>query len=390
MSETQHPGDLEEIAFTHAALARLAALIARRVSPEELFAAVIQEVRQRFSPTTARMIRYEFDGRATVVANEGTVGPHVRVGGEWKDFPAAGLTKTIWATGQPARVEDYRELPGGDPFVSEGLLNAVGVPIHVHGALWGLIAIGSASEPLPPDTEKRLTTFTGLTAIVVATAQCRAEVAASLGRIMAASDESRRRIERDLHDGAQQHLVSLAMRLAMLSECSTTSPQIRTDLQEASELLLSVMDELREIARGIYPAVLSQAGLEPALRTLARRSAVPAEVRVHVNSRLPASVEVAAYFVVAEMLTNAAKHAKASKVAIRATVVDQMLHLTVADDGIGGADPLNGSGLVGLRDRVEAVGGRLLIHSPAGGGTHVHCAIPIAMDPADAPGPVRL
>ena len=387
--ETQHPDDLQEIAFTHAAMTRLAALISQRVSPSELFTAVTREVRRRFKPTTVRMIRYESDGTATVMANEGTVGPHVCVGEQWRDFPAAGLTNTVWSTGRPARVDDYRDLPGGDPYVSEGLLSAVGVPIHVDGSLWGLIGIGSASEPFPPDTEKRLTTFTGLTAIAIATAQCRAEVTASRARIVTASDECRRRIERDLHDGAQQQLVNVAMRLAMLSECSATPDRMRADLQEASELLLSAMDELREIARGIYPAVLSQAGLGPALRTLARRSAVPAEVRVDVDSRLPTSVEVAAYYMVCEMLTNTAKHACASRVDIRATLEDETLHVSVADDGIGGADAPTGSGLVGLNDRVEALGGRLLIHSPAGGGTRAHCTIPIPRDPIDQAGSPR-
>jgi signal transduction histidine kinase len=383
MSEIQPRDDLREIAFTHAALTRLAELIAQRVSPAELFAAVTQEVQRRFVPTTARMIRYEPDGTATVVANEGTAGPHVSVGGPWRDYPDTGLTKTIQTTGRPARVDDYRELPGGDPYVAEGLLSAVGVPIHVHGTLWGLIAIGSASEPLAPDTEERLATFTGLTAIAVATAQCRAEVTASRARIVAASDESRRRIERDLHDGAQQQLVSLSMRLAMLAASPTASPRIRTDLHEVSELLLGVMDELRGIACGIFPAVLSQGGLAPALRTLARRSAVPAEIRVDIDSRLPTSIEAAAYYLVSEMLTNTAKHACASGVDVRASVVDQMLHVSVTDDGIGGADAAKGSGLVGIHDRVEAVGGQLRIHSPAGGGTHVHCEMPIATDPAE-------
>ncbi|MET0699605.1 MAG: GAF domain-containing sensor histidine kinase [Mycobacterium sp.] len=375
------PDGLQELAFTHAALTRLAALIAQGVSPAELFAAVTREVRRRFGPTTARMIRYEPDGTATVLANEGTAGPHVRIGEQWRHYPATGLTKTIWTTGRPARVDDYRDLPGGERYVAEGLLSAVGVPIFVHGTLWGLIAIGSSTAPLPLGTEERLTTFTRLTATAIATAQGRAEVAASRARIVAASDESRRRIERDLHDGAQQQLVTLAMRMAMLSDCATTSPEMRAELKQASKLLSSVMDELREIAQGIYPAVLSQAGLGPALRTLARRSAVPVEVQIGVTTRLPTSVEVAAYYMVSEMLTNAVKHANASTVNIRAVVANATLHVSVVDDGIGGADPTKGSGLLGLQDRVEALGGRLRIHSPTGGGTSVNCAIPLADNP---------
>ena len=260
--ETQHPDDLQEIAFTHAAMTRLAALISQRVSPAELFAAVTREVRRRFKPTTVRMIRYESDGTATVMANEGTVGPHVRVGEQWRDFPAAGLTTPSGPRGGPRGSTIIETCPGAIRTCRRA--SECGGSAHLRR--WD--PLGSDRDrvrirTLSPDTEKRLTTFTGLTAIAIATAQCRAEVTASRARIVTASDECRRRIERDLHDGAQQHLVNVAMRLAMLSECSATSDRMRADLQEASELLLSAMDELREIARGIYPAVLSQAGLGP-------------------------------------------------------------------------------------------------------------------------------
>jgi signal transduction histidine kinase len=322
------------------------------------------------------LIRFESDGTATILANEGTVGPHVRIGQKWRDFPEAGLIRTVRRTGLPARVDDYRDIPGGSRFVSEGLTSAVGAPIHVHGELWGLIAIGSGSGPLPLDAEERLAEFTGLTATAVATAHSRAEALASQARIVAAGDESRRRIERDLHDGAQQQLVNLAMRLSTLSASPTALPVMCAQLGAAAEDLMSVVGDLREIARGIHPAILSDAGLEPALSALARRSTVPTDVRVRVDSRLTPPVEVGAYYFVAETLTNAVKHGHPTEVVVDAALVDRALHISVTDDGIGGADPLKGSGLVGLRDRVEALGGQLWICSPAGGGTRVHCVIP--------------
>jgi signal transduction histidine kinase len=383
MSQYHAPDSLTELTQTQAALRRLAALIAEGVSPAEMFTAVTKEVRRRYGATTARLIRYEIDGTATVLANQGTVGPHVRTGERWTDFPAAGLTETVWRTGRAARVDDYRTVPGGGLYVSEGLLAAVGVPIFVHGGLWGLIAIGSGDGPFPPDAEERLTEFTGLTATAIATAQGRAEIAASRTRIVEASDESRRRIERDLHDGAQQRLVSLAMRLSALSEDDAVSTRLRGDLREISKIVIGVIEDLREIATGIHPAILSKAGLGPALRALARRSAVPTEVRVTLGARLPPAVEVGVYYVASEALANAAKHADAESVTIDVTVEDHMLHLSVSDDGSGGADLAKGTGLVGLQDRVEALGGRLAVVSPEGAGTRVYCVMPLAPPPAD-------
>ncbi len=204
---------LRDLAGTQASLRRLAMLIARREPPEAVFAAVTKEVLRHFGNGTARMIRFDLDGTATLVANEGTTGPHVRVGERWEGYPPAGLTATVLRTGRAARVDDYRDIPGGEPYLGEGLRSAVAMPVHVHGRLWGMIAVGSGEAPLPPDTEQRMTEFTDLVATAVANAQSRAELMTSRARIVAASDEARRRIERDLHDGAQQRLVALALRL---------------------------------------------------------------------------------------------------------------------------------------------------------------------------------
>ena len=371
--------ELHELADTQAALRRLAMLVARGEPPEAVFAAVTSEARRHFGGGTARMIRYELDGTATLLANEGTSGPHIRVGKSWEGYPPAGLTATVLRTGRAARVDDYRNVPGGERYLREGLRSAVALPIHVDGRLWGMIAVGSGAGPLPPDTEQRMTDFTDLIASAVANAQNRAELITSRARIVTASDEARRRIERDLHDGAQQHLVALALRLRSAAAAAPIPGpgEIRTEITDVAAGLMGVIDELREISRGIHPAILSTAGLRPALRALGRRSPIPVDMNVRIDGRLPGPVEVGAYYVVSEMLTNAAKHARASMVEVDAEASGGTLRVSVRDDGVGGADPVRGSGLVGLKDRIEALGGRFSMQSPAGGGTTVSCELPV-------------
>ena len=378
---------LRELADTQASLRRLAMLVARGESPGAVFAAVTRETLRHFGIDTARMIRFELDGTATLVANEGTTAPHVRVGRRWEGYPATGLTATVLRTGRAARVDDYGDIPGGEPYLAEGLRSAVAMPVHVQGRLWGMIAVGSGQGPLPPDTEQRMTEFTELVATAVANAQSRAELMTSRARIVAASDEARRRIERDLHDGAQQRLLTLALKLRMAAGPSTEPGELRTEVADAAAELMGVIDELREISRGIHPAILSKAGLRPALRALGRRSVVPVELNVQVDSRFSEPVEVGIYYVVSEMLTNAEKHARASVIEVSADAADGVLRVRVRDDGIGGADPVRGSGLLGLKDRIEALGGTFSVHSPVGGGTTVTCEVPVTTgrDDPDTP-----
>jgi signal transduction histidine kinase len=386
IGNAQAAHELRQLADVQAALRRLALLVARGEPPEAVFAAVTREVLRHFGSGTARMIRFERDGTATLVANEGTTGPHVRVGKSWQGFPATGLTATVWRTGQAARVNDYAALVGVEPYVREGLRSAVGVPIHVDGRLWGMIAVGSGEGPLPPDTEQRTTEFTDLVATAVANAQSRAELITSRARIVAAADDARRRIERDLHDGAQQHLIALALRLRMAA-APDRSPDHNTEFTDVAAELMDLTDELREICRGIHPAILSSEGLRPALRALARRSTVPVELNLRLNGRLPEPIEVGAYYVVSEMLTNAAKHAHAGIVEVDMETTADTLRVRVRDDGVGGADPTRGSGLLGLKDRIEALQGTLSIHSPAGEGTTVSCEVPIPVVTRERPDP---
>jgi signal transduction histidine kinase len=549
--------ELRELADTQAALRRLATLVARGEPPEVVFAAATREALRYFGGGTARMIRYELDGTATLVANEGTTGPHVRVGERWEGYPPTGLTATVWRTGHAARVDDYRDIPGGEPYLREGLRSAVAMPVHVDGRLWGVIAVGSGEGPLPPDTEQRMTEFTDLiatavanaqnraaleasrdelarllaeqaalrrvatlvargidpaeifsavaeeirrlldadhagigryepdgTSVVVAgtagddpinlpagtrvkvhdyldaavvwrtgrsaqvdedqwssvsdpaadglrslgirstvaspiivegrlwgavsassrrgpfppgtadrmadfteliatavgSAQSRAELAASRARIVAASDETRRRIERDLHDGTQQRLVSLGLELRLAQGMVPADlRELETEIGKVADELTGVLEDLREIARGIHPAILSEGGLGPALRTLARRAAIAVELDITAMARLPEPVEVAAYYVCSEALTNATRHAHASVVSVAVEERDDCLHLSIRDDGVGGADPARGSGLIGLRDRVEALSGSIEFSSPAGQGTLILVQLPLPL-----------
>jgi signal transduction histidine kinase len=562
IANAQAEEELRELAGTQAALRRLATLVARGEPAEAVFAAATREARRHFGGGTARMIRYEPDGTATLLANEGTTGPHVRVGERWEGYPPTGLTVTVRRTGQAARVHDYSQIPGGEATLREGHRSAVAVPIHVNGRLWGMIAVGSGQGgPLPPDTEQRMTEFTDLVATAVANAenraaleasrdelarlldeqaalrrvatlvargldpaeiflavseeirkmldadsasigrfepdgvsvvvvsdgagdlpvnlpagthvrlrdflapavvrrtgrsaqveedlwsgvpdpvagalrelgirsmvaspiivdgrlwgvvnamstrgpfpagtadrmadftelvataignaQSRAELAASRTRVVAAADKTRRRIERDLHDGIQQHLLALALRLRSAAARDETN-EIQAEIAAAAAGLVGVIDELREISSGIHPAILSGAGLRPALRALGRRSAIPVDMDLRIDGRLPEPVEVGAYYVVSEMLTNAAKHARASVAEVHAEVSGGMLRLRVRDDGAGGADPVRGSGLTGLKDRVEALGGTFSMDSPPGGGTAVSCELPVVPVAADS------
>jgi signal transduction histidine kinase len=251
-------------------------------------------------------------------------------------------------------------------------------PITVEGRLWGTLRVGSVRGPLPADTEQRPVDFTELIATAIANAESRSALAASRAQVVAAADETRRRIERDLHDGIQQRLVSLGLELRMAqSEVAAVAPESGQELSRVAEELKGAIDDLREMSRGIHPAVLSEGGLGPALRTLARRSAVPVDLELGAEERLPEPVEVAAYYVVSEALTNTVKHARASHARVAVQQRDGVLWLSVGDDGVGGAEPARGSGLIGLRDRVEALGGSIQVTSHSGEGTVIAVELPL-------------
>jgi GAF domain-containing protein len=371
---------LARLAEEQAALRRVATLVARTSPPDELFAAVTQEVGQLLHVDAAAMSRYEPNEAMTIVALWGTRADEYELG---VTLPLGGrnLNTVIAETRHAARIDADRDSSGGvgGYFRATGLRSSVGAPIIVDDRLWGVIAAGTHHEQLlPPDSEARLADFTELIATAIANAESRGELAASRARIVTAADRTRREIERDLHDGIQQHLVSLL--LSLRSAQAAVPPELQ-ELQGAlsgvADGLADVQSELLEMARGIHPATLARGGLAPALRTLARRSPIAVELDVRDEQRLPDPVEVAAYYVVSEALTNAAKHANASAVHVRVEVTEDALWAWIADDGIGGADPTRGSGLVGLKDRVEALGGVITVESPVGRGTSLHVELPI-------------
>jgi signal transduction histidine kinase len=325
-------------------------------------------------------MRYEADGTATIVASWGE--PTIVPAGTRIALDGRNIGSLVRSSGRPARIEDYADAPGSAAAIARerGVRSAVGAPITVEGRLWGaMVAFSKADKPLPSGIELRLADFTDLVGTAIANTQARVDLTVSRARMVSATDDIRRRIERDLHDGTQQRLVSLVLNVRNAqSSVPDTQPELRTELADIADGLVVALDDLREISRGIHPAVLAKGGLGPALKALTRRSALPVKLDTNLDGRLPDHVEVAGYYVVAEALTNAAKHARPTAIWVAADVVDGCLRLTVRDDGIGGADPANGSGLTGLTDRVEALGGTITVHSPPGEGTTLQVWLPLS------------
>jgi GAF domain-containing protein len=372
---------LERVAAEQATLRRIATLVAKGVQPDELFAAVAKETAATFRALTAVM-RFEHDPPRAILlgVSEETDLP---VGMRW-ELGEGMASAEVYRTGRPVRLSanpEYwssREGPVAEMGDRLGLVSRVSCPILVEGVVWGAIAVNSREE-LPLDTAQRLEKFTELVTAAIANADAKSELAASRRRIVAASDETRRRIERDLHDGTQQRLVSLG--LAVRAAEANLPPErddLRAQLSGVARGLVAVVDDLQEISRGIHPAILSKGGLGPALRALAQRSAIPVDLDITTDVRLAEPVEVAAYFVASEALANAAKHSQASRIDVSLEQRRGSLMLSVGDDGVGGADAGRGSGLVGLSDRVEALGGRFVLESPPGRGTTISVQLPIA------------
>jgi signal transduction histidine kinase len=330
------------------------------------------------------MGRFDPDGTSAVgVSNVGENPFNLPVGTrrELRDYLAPAV---VWRTGRPAQVDEDAWSSVSDPVADAlreaGVRSLAASPIIVEGRLWGVVSAWNRQGPFPAGTADRMADFTELLATAVGNAESRAQLAASRARIVAAADQVRRRIERDLHDGTQQRLVSLGLELRL---AQGTVPaelgELEAEIGKVADELTGVVEDLREIARGIHPAILSEGGLGPALRTLARRAAIAVELEVPAMGRLPEPVEVAAYYVCSEALTNATRHARASVMSIALEERDGCLHLSIRDDGAGGADPARGSGLIGLRDRVEAMGGALEVSGPPGEGTLILVQLPLRL-----------
>jgi GAF domain-containing protein len=374
--------ELRGFAEEQAALRRVATLVARAMPPGEVFAAVTAEAGQLLKADVTAMGRYDPDGAVTLVAvSGGTDAAVAALVGTRVSLSGRNVSTLVFKTGRPARIDEWGDVagPSGDLARELGIRSAVGVPVSVGGRMWGIMAVTSTQEePLPAGTEARLAGFTELVATAIANAEAQAALTASRARIVATADATRRRIERDLHDGTQQRLVSLALELrATQAAARPGTGELMQCLDGVAADLADALEELREIARGLHPAVLADGGLRPALKALARRSAVPVDLHIQVAGRLPELVEIAAYYVVCEALTNTAKHAHATVADVEVALGDEGLHVRVRDDGRGGAHFGHGSGLVGLKDRAEALGGRIWLHSPPDAGTDLQITLPL-------------
>jgi signal transduction histidine kinase len=372
---------LQALLEEQAALRRVATLVASDPEPQEVFARVCEEVGTVLGIEGTNLTRFEGDGTQTVLAGWSVHGAPV--------FPVRGgvpmegdaAVPRVARSGRPERVDDYADVGGelAEMIRAAGIASAVAAPITVAGRLWGaIVATTSKAYSFPPDTEERIAHFAELVADALANADAREQLAASRARLVETADSERQRLERNLHDGAQQRLVSLALDLERVQAALDRDPEsARRLLASTREQLGLALEELRELARGIHPAALTDRGLGPALEALAARAPLPVRVATLPSQRLPRPVETAAYYFVSEALTNAAKHARASVVTVRVTGGDGRAVVEVADDGVGGADWRNGSGLRGLVDRVEALGGHLEIESPPGAGTTLSGEIPL-------------
>jgi PAS domain S-box-containing protein len=377
---------LRRLAAEQAALRRVATAVAAETEPRRLFGLVIEEVGRLMEAQSSNMVRYERSGDEA--SGAGTCGGLATVVGGWnvegvRSVPVGASVRVdgdtaaarVWRTHRPARVDTYDGQTGelAETLRSLGFRSAIAAPVVLAGRLWGAVIVSSVDpEPFPEGAEQRIGDFAELVAQALANAEARAQLAASRARIVQAGDAERRRLERNLHDGAQQRLVSLSLTLRLAARRHGDDPE----LLRAGDELAQALEELRELARGIHPAVLTEYGLEAAVQALAARAPVPVELDVELGERLPPPVEAAAYYVVAESLTNVAKYAQAGVARVHVFRSDSRAVVEVRDDGVGGAQE-TGSGLRGLADRVEALGGALRLDSPAGEGTTVLAEIPV-------------
>jgi signal transduction histidine kinase len=327
------------------------------------------------------MVRFEPDGSAFVLGEWSSGAVRGVAAGTVIPLEGPTVATRIRDTGAPARVDSYEGLPGSTAAMLRdlGFVSTVGAPIALAGRLWGAVTVSTVEpEPFPPGAEQRIADFAELVALALSNAEARRELAASRARIVETGDSERRRLERNLHDGAQQRLVALALTLRLCAGRVRELDDGAAELVRSAEAeLAAALEELRELARGIHPAVLTDHGLVPALEMLAKRASVRVDLRAELDERLPAPVEAAAYYIVAEALTNASKHARADCVRVDVRVLDGRARLEVSDDGVGGADARGGSGLRGLADRVEALGGELAVESLAGVGTTLTARLPV-------------
>ena len=380
--DTARTLDRPDLREEQAALRRVATAVAAQRTPSEIFATLTREIAVLFGATGASLVRFEPGDEGLVVADWSAPGALGLVAGQRITFDRDSALQRVYRTGAAARIDHYAE---HDQEVADyvrrvGAHAAVAAPVSVGGRVWGAVAMSTTRpRPFPATAETQLASFAELVAMGVANAEARSQLAASRVRLVQAGDEARRRIERNLHDGAQQRLVTVALHLRLARNRvgdDEATRDLRALLDDCSAELALALEDLRELARGIHPAILTERGLEPALKTLVDRCPLHVELDVDLPGRLEPSQEAALYFTVSEALANVVKYAAAGRVTIRAMADERQAVIEVRDDGVGGADPSRGSGLRGLADRVEAVGGWLVVTSPHGGGTTIVATVP--------------
>jgi PAS domain S-box-containing protein len=345
-----------------AALRRVATLVARGAAPGEVFTAVAAEIADLLDADLTLIGRYEPDATFSYLAAGGRMrtssprGSRLELGGD-------NLASKILRSGQPEWMS-YDNASGSIGAFARrlALRSAVGTPILVDGRIWGAMFAGWPElRDISSETMERLCQITELVSAAIANSESRSALIESRARVVAAGDDSRRRIERDLHDGVQQRIVTLGLKLR--SHESAIPAELTEVFTDVASGLEEILNDIRELSRGIHPAALTRAGLGPALKGLARRAPVPTDVTVHIPARPAERIEIAVYYVVAEALTNVAKHAQASQTVVEVQEADGVIRVSVSDDGVGGADFSRGSGLLGLRDRVDALGGTMSLNS---------------------------
>jgi len=380
-------GDLRKLADEHAALRRVATLVARESSSTEVLDAVVEEAARVMRVDAVGMFRFEADQTATLVAQSETLWDALPLG---TCFTLEGENVVAWVhrTGNSARMDDWGSATGSVATMAAvlGVRSTVASPIIVERRLWGtMMAATNRSRPLPADTESRMAGFTELLTTAISNAEGREALIVSRARIVAAGDEARRRIERNLHDGTQQRLIGLGLDLQTArARIPKELVDAHSDLERIGDDLEAVLEEVRELSRGLHPALLSQGGLRPSVRALARQSPIPVELDLSLSERPSESIETAVYYVISEAITNVVKHAHASKILVSLRTSGSGVRATIEDDGVGGAEASAGSGLVGLIDRVEALGGRFALDSTSGHGTRISVELPLTAEPATA------
>jgi PAS domain S-box-containing protein len=378
IANTESRARADQLTEEQAALRRVATLVADGAAPAAVFDAVAAEMERLLGADGVMLSRYEPDEEVTVVANRG-LNVAVTPPGTRHSHQDKYVTSSVRRSERPARMEHHHDTHGARAELVGrlGVRASVGVPIVVDGRLWGVTVAGWTGEESPPaDTEERMAQFAELLDTAIANADSRGQLTASRARLLTAADEARRRVVRDLHDGAQQRLVHAIVTLKLAQRSFTEEDgKAESLVDEALGEAEQGNAELRELAHGILPAVLTRGGLRAGVDAFVSRLDLPVQMEVPVE-RFPAEIEASAYFIVAEALTNVVKHSHAGRAEVRAYVDDGALRVEVRDDGVGGADP-DGHGLVGIGDRATALGGRLKVESPAGGGTHVAATLPL-------------